>query len=1077
MLLPDDRSLHAVIARILDHLTPTTRDKNVLDLITIEQLKDATYRENVVLDQTSYGNFLVPQGLYQIKLNQTWLFPPSMEFGFRATRTGENPKIVITAGFGVPRYLAYKEYRQSGSRITLREISRCMSLPEGFTGIDVDGRYYDIRDGDSVQRRSVSPLFFSITEEVKLDKLQQGPVTLPLHVPNKEIILKRYDQRTGSVQSATGDEREDRGLIEESGEAHPGVATIRLMNAEVDVFLEIRLERTASSGEFFIVVRMVNSSRYSQPHPMPSQWRPLCILSPYVTVKLENLDAITGPQQYEEARDAALADERNSNPIGNSHIQINGVLTRSTVDKSLLVGTPFGVFDQLREDPIPYEKTIDEMLVSDQTLLKCFPDECQEIMSSKSDLLKSLGLILRAIKGGFGVDRLYRYQWDAITQRAYLIATEEHGTTTIVKAPTGAGKTVVFMGNAALHFLATGERAALVFPTRILNEDMFKRLTQFVYHLRRLGANVSGGIYIGYSDPLYSAVADPEPGQHMIQFGSCPNCAGTGCVVAKKIGYRILGECQKCNHVIDYMYGVKEVGDYLPSLTIATPDKLFYDATAAKYEMFNLRNFGGHYAKCSCGVCVPSMGTGKLKCRVCGKDIPATEPRKSTPIQYFVFDEVHSLYGITGTFLSIFMRTLQLVADKIRYPEYRGQDFLTKFTYETGTATIANEIELLTAITRVSQERVRIIPGNQEYDGYFALNRNRVRYRILLLLPVATSVRSSVPKAIYAQHLRTHHSESHRPILGEALQSLGGTGTEMDFQLGYVYRKRDGHNLARTINDQGRFDDDIEVGARFLSGDSSSREIAMIYSLAIQGQIRVLVANMVISLGIDIKNLNNMISMGVPKSMTEHVQTAGRTGRGAVPGHVTLHMWPSMPRDQFVYANFHEVFCDVAGYYDRLPIQSTNAFAAQVMFPNVMKAVLASMSYHNYVLTAPSAAYYFSRSNTREQLLMLDILRVLIHTDTPALVRQRIAGDVRRQLTTYIQRFAEYKGSQQYISDILLREHELLTSLRVSSGRDISVIATQGDLFQRLEDASRISTPTVTDVHEEQGVGDLDDGG
>ncbi len=57
---------------------------------------------------------------------------------------------------------------------------------------------------------------------------------------------------------------------------------------------------------------------------------------------------------------------------------------------------------------------------------------------------------------------------------------------TVVRAPTGGGKTIVFFVNAAMSSLCGPERSTsiLMFPTRLLNDDMFRRLIAFVAKLR-----------------------------------------------------------------------------------------------------------------------------------------------------------------------------------------------------------------------------------------------------------------------------------------------------------------------------------------------------------------------------------------------------------------------------------------------------------------------------------------------------------------------------------------------------------------------------------------------------------------
>lgn len=94
---------------------------------------------------------------------------------------------------------------------------------------------------------------------------------------------------------------------------------------------------------------------------------------------------------------------------------------------------------------------------------------------------------------------------------------------TVVRAPTGGGKTIVFFVNAAMSSLCGPERSTsiLMFPTRLVNDDMFRRLIACVAKLRANLPNedVTGGILMGTSDPLYKLLLEPQPGEPMYHYG------------------------------------------------------------------------------------------------------------------------------------------------------------------------------------------------------------------------------------------------------------------------------------------------------------------------------------------------------------------------------------------------------------------------------------------------------------------------------------------------------------------------------------------------------------------------------
>jgi hypothetical protein len=119
---------------------------------------------------------------------------------------------------------------------------------------------------------------------------------------------------------------------------------------------------------------------------------------------------------------------------------------------------------------------------------------------------------------------------------------------------------------------------------------------------------------MGTSDPLYRLLLEPEVGEPMHHYGECPVC-GESPLIAAQSGGRLVPRCDRCGHVVDYMYHPREVPAYLPDIVIATPDKLLYQATAARYEHYSIGLFGARVRRCdTCGrVCHPEDCVGTLR--------------------------------------------------------------------------------------------------------------------------------------------------------------------------------------------------------------------------------------------------------------------------------------------------------------------------------------------------------------------------------------------------------------------------------------------------------------------------------
>jgi hypothetical protein len=194
-------------------------------------------------------------------------------------------------------------------------------------------------------------------------------------------------------------------------------------------------------------------------------------------------------------------------------------------------------------------------------------------------------------------------------------------------------------------------------------------------------------------------------------------------------------------------------------------------------------------------------------------------------------------------------------------------------------------------------------------------------------------------------------------------------------------------------------------------------------------QTNLLLANMVVSLGLDIPRLNHMLMMGVPQSMTEMAQTAGRTGRGNVPGHVTVHLLPANPRNEFVFRNFHQVMGDVEGYFDAKPIASVNPYAADLMLNNAVVGLLSTRIAADYLNAYCNRAGAWLQRNARSFLERL-VGAVLAKTDDRAL-QAEVVKSVRRRYQELILKLVT--ETRQQLWEWVKNQPDTLRSLRATT--------------------------------------------
>jgi hypothetical protein len=408
------------------------------------------------------------------------------------------------------------------------------------------------------------------------------------------------------------------------------------------------------------------------------------------------------------------------------------------------------------------------------------------------------------------------------------------------------------------------------------------------------------------------------------------------------------------------------------------------------------------------------------------------------------FDEVHSLYGVTATFLSMFLADLEALQVFLAQRPAAGRNGVG-IRYETATATISNETELIEALTRRQNAKgeIILIPPEGRSADYFRVVEPSVRHRVLATLPTKMSSKQAFIRAVLNayEHLRGPNAD-----LDSRLASHTAHTGDWAFLLGYLFKKQEGADMRRALRDMYRNEVGRDLRVEFLSGEAPKDQISAILARALAGEIDVLLANLVISLGVDIHGLNHMIMLGLTQSFTEFVQTAGRTGRGRSSGHVHILLQPWNPRDAYLYRHFHAVLSDVTGYYDVLPVKSTNLFCAGEMFGNVAKSLLVALCMRPVNPKWANASGVRDAIGTREAKIRGGIAGILcddpnLLADTRAMVdvRFRALIDQLTQRNDFLSTVVSAQGSDW-----------LIKSLRGRPGNTVRVVCADDALLARL---------------------------
>lgn len=1056
-------TLQAWLGELLPYLRPDNPDARLLDEITAAEILDCAYVQGAAFDSAVAAHAIYPT---YVEESERLSGPSAMSVTF-PINVGDEGDIRFTLALRWGRASELKIGQGGYPKVT----NPRRPVPDEFLTPVIGGtRHFLAEPGGARLRAVAGPLgTFETTISGVVDR-PEGILAQRVLSPGV-FMLYGYADPSGRPHlevNGTGN------LVGRptNADALRAMATYLWSEAlPAHVHFEVKWARL-SSAQLVLTVAVRNVT----PQPEGGEAKDAllaALLLPHVRITLAGGTPDFPALQYAAAKRRFLElpdeDERVAESSRRLYaVQQSGcIATQAPHDPSVVTLSTFGIFDTPREQPVEGPE-ISAITQSPEAFAAQCDNPSTALGAWLSAHWESVRAAILSAAQAFDLVQLHRFQWEGILANLEFLASNRCRPVTVVRAPTGAGKTIVFFINAAVSALCGPERSTsvLMFPTRLLNEDMFRRLIRYTARLRTNlpTAAVTGGILMGTSDPLYRILLEPEAGEPMHHYGSCPACDAVP-LVAVQAGIRLVPECGRCGHRVDYMFNPREVGAYLPDIVIATPDKLFYEATASRWDVGSIGLFGAPVWRCdSCGKVCPEAYI-RLKpawehCQAVYRDGGCNgtfrAPAVSKLIRYMGFDEVHSLYGETATYLSMFLADLETVQAVLA----RRRD--SPIRYETATATISNEVALIEAISRrrAGADEVVLIPAEAAMHEFFRVQSDTVRHRVLITLPTKASSRETFIRATLNAYL---HLRGGRGDLVERLRSRTASPEDWCFLLGYLFKKQEGADLRRSLRDMFRNVFGTELRVEFLSGEAPKDQISRIVQQALAGEIDILLANLVISLGVDIHGLNHMIMLGVPRSFTEYVQTAGRTGRGRSPGHVQIILQPFNPRDNYLYRHFHAVLSDVAGYYDILPVRSTNLFCASQIFGNVAKSLLTALC----VTSLPDPQWPHA-GGVRAVLARLDTrirgATTRILGDDPAL-----EPDVRALVDARLSQL-QYELARQsgFLAEVMHNSDKpwLLYSLRGRTGSTVRVTCVDQPLLERLR------TPVVAVTMSEAEVQD-----
>ena len=813
----------AVLSEYLRQYLPLLTDDNVdariLDEITISEILDLTYLDGATFDSCMAAHSLYPT--YVEDIDRTTV-PSTISVTFPVRAEADSLAL----------RLALKCWRPSelkiGQRGTAKVVNPRHAVPSELLQAQINNTHYQLQEPNGTRLRSLAgPLHFGECEISVEINAPEGADKQLRTLPGRSFLYGRADEN-GNLQC----ERDSQtNLIPSTIDpAALRVFPTYLWTEARPAQIGIEAKWIRHSAERVLVTLTISNITPRGPHDDAKEIQLSSLVLPIVEISIQGGVAAFPPLQYAAAkrRFLQLVGERERLEEAQRRLyevrQSGCIATAEPYHPERVLLTTFGIFDTPREEAVE-GPSIAKIASSPAAFLADMPAHDQTIEQWVNEKWEAVCGVLQAASQAFDIQKLRLFQWEGICQNIRFLANGTPRKVTVVRAPTGAGKTIVFFVNAAISCICGPERSTsvLMFPTRLLNEDMFRRLTLFVSNLRMTlpAALFTGGILMGTSDPLYKLLLEPEINEPMHHYGPCPRC-GASPMSAIALNGRIVPACSKCNGTVDYMFNPREVGSYLPDIIIATPDKLLYEATASRADRYTVGLFGAPVVRCNhCGRFCPQaflqLKPDWQKCSAffaykngCAEGI-FQGPAQKKLIRYMGFDEVPVVYGEAATYLSMFLANLEILQGVLASRRE------APIRYETATATIANETELIEALTRRSAEQgnIVLVPADAAMHEYFRIRDTSVRHRVVITLPARVSSKEAFIRAVLNSYLHLHGSS---PDLQAQLAPLSSRPQDWDFLLGYLFKKQEGNDMRRALRDMylNAFGNTLNI--EFLSG-------------------------------------------------------------------------------------------------------------------------------------------------------------------------------------------------------------------------------------------------------------------
>lgn len=513
-------------------------------------------------------------------------------------------------------------------------------------------------------------------------------------------------------------------------------------------------------------------------------------------------------------------------------------------------------------------------------------------------------------------------------------AKEVHDTVDVLWFPTGGGKTEAFLALVItalfydrLRGKSAGVTAWLRYPLRMLSVQQLQRIIDIAVQaeqvrcqepdLSSFGDPFSVGYYVGEQnapneltfagrgsdliDRLYKESSQDEGGLIRYRVLSyCPLCGSDSIrVEVDREAIHINHICTNCKFSPRLFISDSEIYRYLPSILVGTVDRL---ARAGQTDRFSML-FSGPTGKCpkhgyaSFGSCIESK-----RCEE--KLEPVGEVKDPCPA-LLIQDEIHLLRESLGTYDSHYEGLIDVLSRRF------GTGMPPKRM--AATATIEG-VEQHTYHLYVRDGRCFPVKGIGLNDSAYVETDPEGRPSRLYVGVLPSGRDADDVSRTVAERVCQMATQRYNDKIDDL---------NYDFLLVYVNEK----NTASDIRADWRDDFIVQV----LTGDKSLDEVRQVISRVESDgtkphpeRLQAVIATSVVSHGVDLERLNQMVIVGMPRSIAEYIQASSRAGRAHVGVIFTVFRWQNR-RNVSMYEHFFETHDRLYQLVQPVPVNRVSA--------------------------------------------------------------------------------------------------------------------------------------------------------